>query len=114
VFDRAKQLRVFLPHDLVKLRSLHSGLLHLLEGFACIYALMLACVADKKHSILGPDLLHERLHLAGAGKAGFINHVEVAAVWISSGLVLASACKEPATLSLESPPSPKPTIGYAL
>jgi hypothetical protein len=94
VFDRAKQLRVFLAHDLVKLRSLHPGLLHLLEGLASIDALMLARVADKKHSILRPDLLHECLHLAGAGQTGFINHIEVAAVGIAAELLLAAACKK--------------------
>jgi integrase len=45
VFDHAKQLQVFLAHDLVKLRSLHPGLLHLLERLASINALMLARVA---------------------------------------------------------------------
>src|ERR1035437_4762944 len=55
---------------------------------------MLPRVADEQHAILRPDLLYKRLHLAGAGKAGFIHHIEVAAVWIASELVLASACKE--------------------
>ena len=45
MFDHAKQLQVFLAHDLVKLRSLHPGLLHLLERLASINALMLARVA---------------------------------------------------------------------
>jgi hypothetical protein len=40
-----EQFGVFLPHDLVKLGRLHSGLLHLLEGLSGIDALMLASVA---------------------------------------------------------------------
>ena len=94
VLDGPQQLRVFLAHDLVKLRSLHPGLLHLLEGLASIDALMLAGVSDKENAILRPDLLHESLHLAGAGQAGFIHHIKVSAVGIASHLLLAAACKE--------------------
>jgi len=70
---------------------LHPALLHLLEGFAGIDALMLASVSDEKNSILRPDLLHESLHLAGAGQAGFIDHVKVSPVWVALHLVIASA-----------------------
>src|SRR5665213_736024 len=77
MFDDPQQVRVFLTHDLVKLRGLHSGLLHLLEGLAGIDALVLAGVSDKKNAVLRPDLFHETLHLAGAGETGFIDHVEV-------------------------------------
>ena len=38
-------------------------------------ALALARVANKEHPILRPNLLHERLHLPGAGKAGLIHHI---------------------------------------
>jgi hypothetical protein len=55
---------------------------------------MLPRVADEQHSILWPNLLHERLHLAGAGETGFIDHIEVAAAWIAPELVLTSPCKE--------------------
>src|ERR1035441_4181933 len=55
---------------------------------------MLARIADKEHSILRPDLLHKRLHLARAGETGFIHHIKVAAAWIASELVLAAACKK--------------------
>jgi hypothetical protein len=54
---------------------LHSRLLHLLERLARIDALMLARVSDKEYPILRADLLHERLHLPGAGKAGLIHHI---------------------------------------
>jgi hypothetical protein len=94
MFDDPQQLRVLLPHDLVKLRGLHSGLLHLLEGLAGIYSLMLAGVTDEENAVLWADLLHETLHLPGAGEAGFIDHVEVSPVGIAFGLLLASAHKE--------------------
>src|ERR1035437_7446867 len=55
---------------------------------------MLARVADEQHTILRPNLLHKCLHLAGAGQTGFIHHIEVAAAWVASQLVLAAACKE--------------------
>jgi hypothetical protein len=67
MLDDPRQFRVFLTHDLVKLRGLHPGLLHLLEGFAGIDALMLACVSDEENAVLRPNLLHKGLHLAGAG-----------------------------------------------
>ena len=94
MLDDPQQFRVFLTHDLVKLRGLHPGLLHLLEGFAGIDALMLAGVSDEENAVLRPDLLHESLHLAGAGQAGFIDHVKVSSVGIALHLVLAAACKK--------------------
>jgi len=74
VFDGTKQLRVFLRMIWSSAKSA-CPLLHLLERLARIDALMLARVADKEHTILRADLLHERLHLPGAGKAGFIHHI---------------------------------------
>ncbi len=59
VFDGSQQLRVFLAHDLVELRGLHPGLLHLLEGLASFDTLMLASVSDQQNSILRANLLHE-------------------------------------------------------
>ena len=50
--------------------------------------------AYKEHTILRPNLLHKCLHLAGAGKAGFIDHIEVAPARIASELVLTATGKE--------------------
>jgi hypothetical protein len=89
-----QQLRVFLAHDLVKLRGLHPGLLHLLEGLAGIDPLMLASITDEENAVLRSDLLHETLHLPGAGETGFIDHVEVSPVGIAVPLLLAFAHKK--------------------
>src|SRR5665213_3089280 len=94
MLDDAEQFRVFLSHNLVKLRGLHSGLLHLLEGFAGIDALMLASVPHEQNPVLRSNLFHETLHLASAGETGFIDHVEVSTVGVALRLLLASACKK--------------------
>src|ERR1019366_5913203 len=94
MFDDTEQLRVFLAHDLVKLRGLHPGLLHLLKGFAGIDALMLAGVSHKQNPVLRPNLFHETLHLASAGEAGFIDHIKMSPVGIALPLLMASACKK--------------------
>ena len=88
MLDGTKQLRVLLTDDRIELRSTHSGLLHLLEGFAGIYALMLPCITDKQHPVLRPDLFHERLHLARACETRFIHHVEMTAFGIAGHLLL--------------------------
>jgi hypothetical protein len=75
MLDDSKQFGIFLTLDLVKLGGLHPGLLHLLEGLAGIHALMLASVPYEEDPVLRPDLLHETLHLAGAGETGFIEQI---------------------------------------
>ena len=51
---------------------------------------MLAGVTDHQYPIFGPDLLEEGTHLPGAGKARFVQHVEMSAGRI--GLLL--PCKK--------------------
>ena len=85
---------VFLTNDLVKLGGTHSSFLHLLEGLSRIYALVLPCVADKKHPVLWTDLFEEGLHLAGAGETGLVEHVEVPRVRVSRVPFDASAREE--------------------
>ena len=76
-FDSGFQRRVFLANDLVELGRAHSGLLQLLEWAACFDALMLARVADQEHAVVGAETRKELAHLVGAGKARFIDKVEV-------------------------------------
>ena len=75
--DGGFQRRVFLANDLVELGGAHSGLLQLLEGAARFDALMLAGVADQEHAVVGAETRKELAHLVGAGKARFIDKVEV-------------------------------------
>ena len=91
-FDGGFQRRVFLPNDLVELGGAHSGFLQLLEWAACFDALVLTCVADQEHAVVGAKTGKELAHLIGAGKAGLINKVEV--LLSGSGRVC-GACKEP-------------------
>ena len=86
-FDGRFQSRVLLPNDVVQRRRTHSGLLQLLEGSARFHALMLADIADQKHAVIGVNSGKELSHLLGAGKARFIDEVEVLSlcgVWICS------------------------------
>ena len=78
VLDRFQQLRILLAHDLVQLRGLHPGLLHLLEGLAGLHALMLADVTDDQDPVLGRDLLKEIPHLLRRSERGFVEHIKVA------------------------------------
>src|SRR5271169_2731879 len=71
------QSRVFLTHNLIELGGPHPGFLELLERSACFHALMLADIADQKHVIVGTNSPKKLAHLVGAGKARFIDKVEV-------------------------------------
>src|ERR1039458_9545090 len=76
-FDGRFQSGVLLAHDLIESGGTHSGFLQLLEGAARFDALMLADIADQKHSILSADSFQELAHLIGARKARFIDKVKV-------------------------------------
>jgi hypothetical protein len=90
MFDGAQQLRIFLAHDLIKLRCPHSGSLHLLEGLSGIDALVLPGVANKQNPILRANLFEKRLHLPGAGEAGFVKHIKVPGVGVARATLHAS------------------------
>src|SRR5580658_8005077 len=86
-FDGRFQSRVLLPNDVVQRRHTHSRLLQLLEGSARFHALMLADIADQKHTVIGGNSDKKLSHLVGAGKTRFIDEVEVRSlcyVWICS------------------------------
>jgi hypothetical protein len=87
MFDGTQQLRVFLAHDLVELRCPHSGLLHLLEWFSGIDALVLLGVPNEQNPVLWPNLFEKRLHLPSAGKTGFVKHIKVPGVRVSRAAV---------------------------
>ena len=74
-----QQLGVFLAHDLVELRGLHPGLLHLLERPARINALVLAGVANNENAVIWIQLVEERPHLVAARKARLVEHIEMPA-----------------------------------
>ena len=76
-FDGRFQSRVLLANDLIESGRTHSGFLQLLEGAARFDALMLADIADQKHTVIGTKPRKELAHLVGAGKARFIDKVEV-------------------------------------
>ena len=76
-FDGRFQSRVLLANDLIESGGAHSGFLQLLEGAARFDALMLADIADQKHAVIGTKPRKELAHLVGAGKARFIDKVEV-------------------------------------
>ena len=67
----------FLANDLIESGRTHSGFLQLLEGAARFDALMLAGIADQKHAVIGTKPRKKLAHLIGAGKARFIDKVEV-------------------------------------
>jgi hypothetical protein len=76
-FDGRFQSRVLLANDLIQRRRAHSGFLQLLEGAARFDALMLADIADQKHAVIGTKPGKKLAHLVGAGKARFIDKVEM-------------------------------------
>jgi hypothetical protein len=76
-FDDRFQSGIFLAHDLIESGRTHSGFLQLLEGAARFDALMLASIADQKHTVMGTKPGKKLAHLIGAGEARFINKVEV-------------------------------------
>ena len=87
MLDGFQQLRVFLPHDPVQLRGLHSGLLHLLEGPSGVHALMLPGVSNDRTRSSGLSLSKKRAHLPGTGKAGFIEHVKMLASRVGARVI---------------------------
>ena len=91
-FDDGLQRRVFLPNDLVELGGAHSGLLQLLEGAACFYALVLPGVADQEYAVVGAETRKELAHLVGAGKTRFIDKLKVL---LFGDCRVCGACKEP-------------------
>ena len=66
-----------MAHDLIESGRTHSGFLQLLEGAARFDALMLAGIADQKHTVIGTKPGKKLAHLIGAGEARFIDKVEV-------------------------------------
>ena len=66
-----------LANDLIEFGCAHSGFLQLLEGAARLDALMLADIADQKHAVIGTKPGKKLAHLIGAGKARFIDKVEM-------------------------------------
>ena len=94
MLDCFQQLGISLPHDLIKARGTHPSVLHLFKRTACVDALMLPSIPDDKHSILRTDLVQERSHLSGAGKARLIEHVEMSAGRIGSSLLFRTPSKK--------------------
>ncbi len=90
MLDRLEQTWVFLPHDLVQSGGSHPGILHLLEGFACVHSLMLSGVSNDEYPVLWFDLVEESPHLLGAGETRFVEHIKVWSGWCGSGLCLAA------------------------
>src|SRR5579863_932738 len=76
-FDGRFQSRVLLTHDLIESGGAHSSLLQLLEGAARFDALMLAGITDQKHAVVRTNPRKKLAHLVRAGKARFIDNVEV-------------------------------------
>ena len=76
-FDDRFQSGILLAHDLIESGRTHSGFLQLLEGAARFDALMLAGIADQKHTVIGTKPGKKLAHLIGAGEARFIDKVEV-------------------------------------
>jgi len=75
--DGGFQSRVFLTHDLIEPGSVHPGFLQLLKRAPRFDALMLADIADQKHAVIGAEPCKKLAHLVRAGKARFIDYVEV-------------------------------------
>ena len=102
--DRGLQRRVFLANDLIELGGAHSGLLQLLEWTACFDALMLAGVADQEHAVVGAKTRKKLAHLVGAGKARFIDKIEM--LLFLSGTVWADRARNPCRVPTSMPASP--------
>ena len=77
MFHRFQEFGIFLTHDLVEKRCLHSRSLHLLERLTGVDALMLAGVSDQKNPVLRANLFEEVAHLASACERRLIDHVKV-------------------------------------
>jgi hypothetical protein len=67
----------FLTNNFVEMRSPHSCLLQLLEWPASLNALVLACIANQKHSLLRPKSAEEFSDLVRACQARFVHEVEM-------------------------------------
>ena len=88
MLDGPQQFRVFLAHDLVKLRGVHPGLYKLLEGLSGIDGLVLTGISNEQHAVLDADLFQKVAHLFGTGKAGFIDNIQVVAPGPAGGRLL--------------------------
>ena len=66
-----------MAHDRIESGCTHSGFLQLFEGAARFDTLMLAGIANRKHAVIGTKPRKKLAHLIGAGKARFIDKVEV-------------------------------------
>lgn len=73
------------------MRGPHAAVLHLLERLTGVDALMLLRIAYDEYPVLRLNLVEKRLHLLGAGKTGFIQHVEMTVVWVACGLAAATS-----------------------
>ena len=71
------QTRLLLANDLIESGGAHSGFLQLVERAAGFHGLMLAGIADENHAVVGTKPRKKLAHLVGAGKARFIDKVEV-------------------------------------
>src|SRR6202041_1960986 len=72
-----EEFGIFLADDPIEHRRLHPSLLQLLEGFAGVYALMLADIADKQHLVLFIDAPEKISQLLRRGQWGLIDHVQM-------------------------------------
>src|SRR4051812_23630526 len=80
----------------------HPGLLKLLKWPTGFYPLMLARVADQKHSVLRPEPCQEFAHLVRACQARFIHKIETL---IFRCLAVGPAGQEPCNVSVSTPAS---------
>src|SRR6201995_2532917 len=78
--DGGFESRVLLADDLVKFGSTHSSFLQLLKRSARFDALMLARIANQQDPVLRTEAREKLAHLVGAGKARFVDKVEVSLV----------------------------------
>jgi hypothetical protein len=67
---------VFLAHDLIKVRCLHSGLLQLLVRSTSLHCFMLPRIADKQYPVMIVQSVQELVHLFRARQAGFVEDIE--------------------------------------
>ena len=103
-FDSGFERRVFLPDDLVELCGSHSSLLQLLKWAARFNALMLAHIADQQHAVIGTEAGEKLAHLVGAGKARFIDEVEMSSARRRAGSAVRA--RNPCRVPASTPASP--------
>jgi hypothetical protein len=75
--DGRFQRRILLADDLVKVGRTHSSFLQLLKRSAGVHALMLARITDQQNTVPRSEAGEKLAHLVGAGKARFVDKVEV-------------------------------------